>query len=575
MRTILKLGLFLLSNAGYWEYFRRKHQINRYFAPVFTIAVQFTALFAAGILNGLEDMTFVLYATGLLLFFRFLYETKLRGLLQYVDAGYLFFAAAFLLAGSAVYGMRFSHIDNFTHWATVVRSMLFMDRFPCYQDVAVTFTTYPLGTAAYIYYFCRLTNDAEFFQMLAQAYIMICAVLPVFAFTRKNKLLCMLFVAAMTGFFFQYNVPLTDLQVDTVMPLAGIAAAAFVYCHCVSGEEGKKLSGYYAFPMLLWLMNIKHPAILYVVIAMAVLLAGMEKSGKRKKEFLILVAALLLAKRIWSLHCDYVFYPENAGMHSMSADWFRFVMGGKTPEDVRKIVSGFVRHVLTQRNYFWFLTWLVLLGALAAWRPKTERGRYITLLTSAVVLYVLYAVGVLGMYVFSMPVWEGLSGVERYMKSLDVAVYYLFSICAVSLLSQMDTRKLALPVAAAITVLTLLGWNFQSSLSSEGGLYCTEAERQSIEAPIAEYGPDLGRSYLLCISADMKSDLSDLPRYIWGYNLLSDSVDQIVVTEESQLEIEKDYDYVVIFDRDNPVIQKWLQQTYPGCVGEMLIQHFV
>ena len=88
MRTILKLSLFILSNFGYWEYFREKHKISIYFAPVYTIAVQFSLLFAAGILNGLEEMTFVLYGLGLLLCARCLYQTKLCCLLRYRDWGY-------------------------------------------------------------------------------------------------------------------------------------------------------------------------------------------------------------------------------------------------------------------------------------------------------------------------------------------------------------------------------------------------------------------------------------------------------------------------------------------------------
>jgi hypothetical protein len=51
-------------------------------------------------------------------------------------------------------------------------------------------------------------------------------------------------------------------------------------------------------------------------------------------------------------------------------------------------------------------------------------------------------------------------------------------------------------------------------------------------------------------------------------------VDQIVVTESAQLDCEKDYDYVVIFDKDNPVIRQWLQESYPDRVDQTVIQHF-
>lgn len=574
MRTLLQLGMFVLSNLGYWEYFREKHKINLYFAPMFTLAAQFSALFVAGICNGLEQMTFVLYALGLLLCLKFLYQTKLRGIVRYFDWGYLYFAAVMAIAAATVFGCRFAHIDNFTHWATVVRSMLFTDRFPCFKDPVVTFSTYPLGTAAYIYYFCRLTNDAEWFQMLAQGYMIVCTILPVFAYARKNKFLSMLLLSAMTLFLLQYNVRLTDLQVDTVMPVAGVAAMVFAYEHCVSAGREETHCVYYAFLVLLWVMNIKHAAMLYVLIVLIILLVDGKTSGRQWKECLILSGALLLARQVWSMHSDYVFYEENVGMHSMSADWFRYVLGEKTPEDVWRIVNSFVNYVTAERNYFWLLSWLALLAVLVVWTGGTEKKKYAGLLGSAAGLYAVYTVGVLGMYVFSMPVWEGLNGAERYMKSADVSVFYIFALCAVRLLSGMESRKWTAVAAAAVIAMTLVSWNLQTGQISETNLYCDEEERQLVEQPIVEHGFGLGNSYLLCISEDMKRSLSDLIRYIWRYNLLTASVDQIVVTEESQLDVEKNYDYVVIFDRDNPVIQQWMQEHYPDRLEQMVIQHF-
>ena len=371
MRTILKLSLFILSNFGYWEYFREKHKISMYFAPVYTIAVQFSLLFAAGILNGLEEMTFVLYGLGLLLCARCLYQTKLCCLLRYRDWGYAYFAGFCALAAALVYGARFGHIDNFTHWATVVRSMLYTHRFPNFKDIAVTFTTYPLGTAAYIYYFCRLTHDGEWFQMLAQGYMILSTLLPIFAFARKNKLLNALLLGAMTLFLLQYNVLLTDLRVDTVMSLAGMAAIVFAYSHCASTRG--ECSVWYVFPMLLWVTNIKHAALLYVVIALLALLP-VRGSAQQKKQWLLLGGGLLLCRKIWSLHCDYVYHTDDAGMHNMSVDWFRYVLDGKTSEDIQRMIRGFWSYVTTERSYFWFLAWLVLQKI---WDLAARRGRIV------------------------------------------------------------------------------------------------------------------------------------------------------------------------------------------------------
>ena len=46
-----KLVLLMLSNFGYWEYFRKRWGIDLFFAPAFTLAAQFTVLFLPGLLN--------------------------------------------------------------------------------------------------------------------------------------------------------------------------------------------------------------------------------------------------------------------------------------------------------------------------------------------------------------------------------------------------------------------------------------------------------------------------------------------------------------------------------------------
>ena len=570
MVTMLRLGLFLISGLGYWEYFRSRHNINVYFAPVYTVSVQFCVLFAAGILNCLKDMTLALYALGLLLFLKALYQRKLRLFSEYLNGGYVYFAAALVMAALIVRGQQFLHFDNFTHWATVVRSMLHTDRFPTFKDTVVTFSTYPLGTSACIYYFCRLVGSGEDMQMLGQAYMMVCAILPVFAFARKNSWLSAVLVTVMTGFLFDHNIPLTELLVDTVMPLAAAAVLVFVYHGCIS-REGEGLSAYYAFPMLLWLMNIKHAALLYVVIGVLVLFFGTGARERGKKECLILAAALVVARRVWSLHSSYVFPEETSGMHSMSSDWFRYILGEKTAEDIWGIARGFASYVVSGRSYFWIFLWLGLLAVLVGLLVK-ERRRYLALLSGGLAVYAVYLVGLLGMYIFSMPVEEGLASIERYLKSIDVVVYYVFTIASVLVLSQLTDWKKALAVVLAMAAVMVLNWHLQTADYTDlVHLRYTPQERQKIEEPLAEYGVAPGHSYLLCVTP---TERSKNIKCLLSYYLLSADAEQIVVTEDKQLEIEGNYDYVIILDQENPVIRQWQLENYPDSVGRSVIQHF-
>lgn len=62
---IIKLGLLMLSNLGYWEFFRSKSKLNVYFLPAFTIAAQFLVLFAAGLTNLLAEGAYAIWVKTL------------------------------------------------------------------------------------------------------------------------------------------------------------------------------------------------------------------------------------------------------------------------------------------------------------------------------------------------------------------------------------------------------------------------------------------------------------------------------------------------------------------------------
>ena len=46
------------------------------------------------------------------------------------------------------------------------------------------------------------------------------------------------------------------------------------------------------------------------------------------------------------------------------------------------------------------------------------------------------------------------------------------------------------------------------------------------------------------------------------------------VTDKSQMAVEKNYDYVVILDAGNPVIEAWVEENYPEQAGRTVIQCF-
>lgn len=137
--VLCKLALFFISNLGFWEYFRRKSGMNVFFLPAFTVSLQVTVLFCAGILNCLELAVWGMYGIGIFLAFHYLYKDYKNVIHTYRNGGFLFLAVSFCVILAACKGRVFVHYDNFSHWALVVKNMLFTDRYPTFQDTMILF----------------------------------------------------------------------------------------------------------------------------------------------------------------------------------------------------------------------------------------------------------------------------------------------------------------------------------------------------------------------------------------------------------------------------------------------------
>lgn len=172
---------------------------------------------------------------------------------------------------------------------------------------------------------------------------------------------------------------------------------------------------------------------------------------------------------------------------------------------------------------------------------------------------------------------------ERYLRTGDIAAYYLLTIGAVQSLGRMEKRQHYAIAGAALLVICASSvflqetgrfwYSFASSTAQ--ARKAAEVRRAQIEEPAWEHGVEKRKSYLLCVSEEEDSDPSRFPRYVWKYNMESGRVKQLAVTEEADLDGERSYDYLIILDTDNPIIQQWVQQHYPDQVGKQVIQHFV
>ena len=574
MITLVKIGLFLVSSLGYWDLFRRKCVVNLYFVPAFTVAVQFLLLFAAGILNILPEMAILIYGFGLALTMWGLVRDKLNGIKPHLNGGYLFLVAATVLVMLAVRGKEFGWQDSFSHWGLVTKNMLATDGFPNFLDKVVTFQNYPLGSSAYIYYFAKMVNPDEDIQMLAQAFIMLQMILPLYAYIKKNRGLCTVLVALMTNFVMCYNIPITELLVDTMLPLVGMCAVLFIHWHYFDEEnpDKERTSIYSAIPLLCFVTQVKNSGALFVLFALVLLVILVKQDLRNIGPVAVVCASVLLVMFIWDRHCGYVFESAAYSKHALTADYLQQTGSDKSLADIQTICKGVLVYMSTRKELFGLIGWMVILAGITCLLKPGLKRKYAALVCFAVMMYVLYGAGMMGMFVFSMPRIAALAleCIDRYTKTVDVAIGYLLAAYSLYLISAIDNRRMS--VMTNVLFLLMAGiWHIQ--LGEQYHIFKLPAGssvRTEIESPIEEYGVQKGYSYLVC----SREDHYDMPYFIWKYQMDTMHVKQIVVEQESQMEIEKDYDYVIVLDENNAIIQSWVEAHYPDQAGKRVIQAF-
>lgn len=569
---IVRLLLFLASSFGYWEYFRRKAKINVFFLPAFTVSLQIVILFAAGILNCLKPAAILLFGAGLISAAYYLFRDFKNTLMNYLNIGYLFLGLGLLAVLAATKGQVFTRYDNFSHWALVVRNMLATNRYPTFADSLIVFQEYPLGSASYIYYFAKVVSESESIQMTAQAFMMLCFLLPVFKYVKKNRIISGIFVIFFANFLLCYNINIRDLLVDTLLPLQGMAALFFVYSECCGFDRGDKrgeVSFFYAIPFLCTTLQIKNSGVFFVAVAFVLILASLKYARTDLGAKAAAILAPLLSLYFWQMHCDYVFDNASVSKHAMTIGNYKGVFSAKSGDMIQSIMTQLVDYSVTGRDLYLLLVFLIVMGVVCFWVLPALRKQYLKTAAAAIVLYVLYMVGVFFMYLFSMPEQEaaGLASIARYRKTIFIAMYYLLLLMTLVMISSVGkAKKTWICILAAFAVL-VINWRTENGSFSTIFESNSAGERLWIEQAAENYQVESGSSYVICIP---KED-AGYAYYLCKYLLYSTDISARVITDAAQLEDVGEYRYMFVLDARNEIIQKWVEEKYPDQAGNSVI----
>ena len=574
MVIFLRLLMLTISTIGTWEWIHKKTKINIYFVPSLTIAIQVVFLFVAGILNFLFETVIFLFVFGIISFFYFLYKKDTRGFLSnYLRMGFIYLFSASLIMLIAVRGKHFGHIDNFTHWATVIKVMLRNDRFPNFSDAVIGFPAYPLGSSSYIYYFSRIVGTSESLQMFAQIYMMLACILPLFIFCKKNRAAVFLIVSVLTNFFFVYNITVTNLLVDTLLPLAAMCGLLFIYFY---GKNVDRWPLFYSCAVyMIWIIQIKNSGV-YFVLMLIFELFLVQKQHKKVMSMLICSGIPFLSLLLWHKHFRLVFENAEKSKHAMTITNFSNIFASKSQTDFQEIIDH-ISQFLSSWKDIRLTILLMLLTGVIVFLTRDDRKDYVKMIFISIIMFVSYQLGMLGMYVFSMT-GEGLYPIvtERYDKTIMIAIIYLIMAMVIKGISKENTNRYVGSVSAIVVIVFLFGYMkiSQGEIRLAGKHYDVPPwyleKRMWIEKHKTDFVMEEDDTYcILTKTSDEKNYMGHAAKYIF----YTGKVNAEVITNMDMMDEITD-EFIFIYDENNEIIQEWVRNHYPEQVGNTVIRRW-
>lgn len=557
----IRILALLFSFYGLFQLAMEKCRLRKEFLLSFIFSGIGMIIFFAGILNIMEEACFAICAFGCICGVRSLVKKQKIGNVIFPAA--CFFAMTCAIAFLLVFKDKFVRYDNFTHWALVVRTILEKNRLPRFSDNMIVFQSYPTGSAGFIYYICHsLQGGEEWMMMLSQAMLILSYIISLFAFIRK-KVTGTIILTVMTVLWLTCNVGISTLYVDTLLPLIGMAGVLI----CIYYQ--KEISGrfLYLIPYVSFLITVKNSGIFFaaIIIGCYIFYAGRAKGSVKRTAVLIL--APLVTLLLWNKHVDYVFELSEYAPHNMSAGHYMQVLGEKTLEDIYAIGISYFKTVFSWSNSFvWLLLALVVSGILYKINQREGALNYKHLVWITALSYVAYEIGMLGMYIFSMPRAEALAlaAYDRYHLTVLIFLTGLLTAYVLNGPAGEEKRKRWVTAAGiAVTVaLQFIIVPFEPANIQRG--YTSDSLRYQLETIAKEKQLEHGSSYVIIQSKEKSGYGKYLGRYLF-------ESEQILCVNNNNLDLIQDtwqnYEYLIVVEAAEEE-KEALKTMIPGYSGE-------
>ncbi|WP_312445517.1 hypothetical protein [Lacrimispora sp.] len=599
MVHMLMAAALLCSLSGYMMFTREILGLLAEFTPIFVCSAIACIVYFCGLTGFLLPGSAAVLAAGIILFFFFLLK-KIRNQsygnfhISPFQAG---FAVGSLFFFQLLFASRLVHYDNFSHWAIVVKQMLNTNAFPDAASALIDFKNYPLGSSSFLYFICRFAGNSQGIMLAAQGALIFSCFYAMFGVIReKKRFLLFAFLAAGCSLLSIFNITIriTNLLVDFLLPIYTLVLFVMIYRY----QREIKKACICIIPVAGLIMIIKNTGTIFAGIGFLYLiyvwLKNKDKSfWKNGLAVLLSVGAAFIPYLLWNIHMA-VNFQGVENKFEVFANNLHGITGGKSPEEIRQIADLFVKSVfdITSRPAMGILgvdAAAILASVFAAALLKKSWNLWKALIALNMVL-IGYYLGILALYVFSMPLDESLrlAGFERYASSIVVLFSGGLVLCAtVDLENSFYYKSGEMPDYRAFKtveskdryqkgIIFFMALAITLLMSEYNGMQ-TIRRSYKMTLPYKVYqvtgdrwfsGGKVDENRYLFYASDVDSQVTDYYlQYIGRYMLYAPNVDGICAFyEDNLIHLLSSYDFLVIVESDGDA--KHLMQKYFGVSGK-------
>lgn len=424
---------------GVFQFLIYKTKINADFVPFVAVTAIGLLMYLGGLLNIMHEMVvFIGLFSAISVIYIYLKERRLMSVTS-LGVGYFFIGS--LVMAIILKGHRFFAYDDFSHWGLVSREMLLNNRLPNFSDSIITFQAYPTGSAGFIYFISKVLGESEGIMLYAQSLIYLSCISPMLSILNKRKIHHYIILLFFSIYLFTGNEGIRTLYVDAVLTSITLALTVIILYYYREENIDQAL-----IPLLLgnsFIVIVKNSGLLFSLITTILFLYLKMKKRSFSNTPLVLMTVTMpfFTRHLWDRHTKLVFPSAQESKHSLSVENYQEVFGLKTPEEIDIIVNNLIERstgieYVEVRYIFLILLFLgVIILVNFGKRHFNENIKppiyTLNIFLSVFVLYVVYQLGLLGTYLFSMPTSEALklAGYGRYNLTMTTYLLGFFVVC--------------------------------------------------------------------------------------------------------------------------------------------------